>query len=431
MLAGKDCFSATLALPVLAVGLLFGSQNIAANQAPLNCSSAESWREFHVSADPIRRDLRPVDVIGAPGGEGTLGGMVAQQANPDGGAIIQISADGSLEADGVQAELIAVDLQLGTMSFSACTNSGFLVLALYSDDAGQIVGAPADVLSATNSVNFANVTDKSDQRIGVRFNAGGAEDALEIVQAALRNIQPGLPFTDRRVAEDILVNNITDIFDVSESQAPVFSFQEDYCSIQDRFVISTDRSSCTGVVNPAVNDVLDSTGEGVLDKLSGAIVVQPDQVYYAQIGEGEDLRIVIFATAYVPEPVVVEELKYTLQSCSFFGCNSASLPFSASSTTNLSITPRPTWFDLQEYQLSIQSGTFTVSNVEARIISGPATQARILGLEERAYTAGESITIKIQSGRSTSSSQIEFAFDVDGIPGSPATFFLRATVQTN
>ena len=168
-----------------------------------------------------------------------------------------------------------------------------------------------------------------------------------------------------------------------------------------------------------------------MDASSGAVMLSPDKVYRAQIQDSEQDRTLLFATVFREEPVVEEELSFTLQSCSLFGCDSTSLPFSANVSSNLQVVPRPEWFNVQEYQLSVESGEFTVSDIEARIVSGPADQARITGLEEKTYVAGDSVSFALQTGGSTSSSRIEFSFNVAEIPASPATFFVNATVQTN
>ena len=344
---------------------------------------------------------------------------------------MQIATDGVLTATGIDAELIAVDFELGVASFSACTQEGFLLIALYYDEEGNVIGAPSDVLGADFPVNYANLTDTSDQRIGVRFNDGGADATLAIIQNALSAIEPPVSFSERVVAENILVNNITNVFDFAESQAPIFNFTEDYCVTEDRFVIHQQDSTCSGFANPAVSDVLDANGESVMDTASGAVVISPDQVYRAQIQGSEQPRSVLFATAFRAEPMIEEELSYTLQSCSLFGCNRSSLPLSANVSSNQQVVPRPEWFNVQEYQLSVESGEFTVSDIEARIVSGPADQARITGLEEKTYVAGDSVSFALQTGGSTSSSRIEFSFNVAEIPASPATFVVNATVQTN
>ena len=424
-------FLYTAAASLLSLALVAIPAGQAAAAEPLDCSIEENWKEFHVSTQPFRDDLRPVSVIGAPGGSGNFQGLIAQQANTEDNPIVQISADGELTATGVEAELIALDYGIGAVSFSACTREGFLVLALYYDEDGNVAGAPSDVLGAEFPINYANLTDKSDQRIGVRFNDGGADATLGIIQKALSAIGRPVSFSERVVAENILVNNITNVFDFAESQAPIFNFTEDYCVTEDRFVIHQQDNACSGFANPAISDVVDANGESVMDTASGAVVISPNQVYRAQVQGSEQSRTVLFATAFREEPVVKEELSYTLQSCSLFGCNRSSLPMSATVSSSQQVVPRPEWFNVQEYQLSIESGEFTVSDIEARIVSGPASQARITGLEAKTYVAGDSVSFALQTGGSTSSSRIEFSFNVAEIPASPATFLGDATVQTN
>lgn len=404
----------------------------AISQEMMNCDVEEHRKEFHITAPSTREDLRPLPLLGAEGGEGSLSTLIAQQVTSDGKNVLEFDAGGVVEVDGIEVQLIAADFEGGAISFEACTESSFLVLAVYRAGDGSLAGVPSNVLGSKHNVNYANITDTSDQRVGVRFNDGGASDTLNILEKAIQELAPSLGFSDRVVAEDILVNNVSNVFDFSESQAPIWNFAQEHCSVKDRFLIHSKDEPCEGFMNPAVEDVLDFSGLSVMDLDTGMALLEPGFTYSAQIREGRGVRTVLFSTAYIPSDSQNDELDFDLQSCSgFFGCDTISLPFSSSLSVSQSIIPRPEWFDLREFTLNVNSGDFIVSNLEAIVISGPSGEARISGLEAGTFSTGDSVSFSLQTRRSTSTSEIEFSFDVEGIAGEPATFFVSATAQTN
>ena len=131
------------------------------------------------------------------------------------------------------------------------------------------------------------------------------------------------------------------------------------------------------------------------------------------------------------EPDPVEPEASSLVSCGFFGCQAVALPFNQIANTTPSIIPIPDWYTLGEFRLSAGSEDVIISNIRAQVISGGVDSARIDGLAEGVLAAGEQVLFRLQSKRSTTSSTIEFAFDIDLIPGSPSTFFSTVTVTTN
>ena len=131
------------------------------------------------------------------------------------------------------------------------------------------------------------------------------------------------------------------------------------------------------------------------------------------------------------EPDPVEPEASSLVSCGFFGCQAVALPFNQNANNNLNIIPIPDWYTLGEFRLSAGSEDVIISNIRAQAISGGVDSTRIDGLAEGVLAAGEQVLFKLQSTRSTTSSTIEFAFDIHLIPGSPSTFFSAVTVTTN
>ena len=263
-------------------------------QASLECDSGEPPRAFHVSAQPQASELKAIPGV-ALGGAGTLALVNAQQASEDGYRSVSIDVDG-LTSDGVDAELIEADFEAGTVSFHACTDEGFLVSPVYFNEAGQVTGAPADVLGAEHEVNYANVTSASNEAIGVEFNDGGADSALAIISAELSETLAGLEIP-RRVAELVLTENITNVFDFAESQAPIFGFAEADCEVDGRVVVHGDNDSCTGQLNPAVTAVsrVDGSALSVVSD-NGTLVTNPGEVYVATIEQSAGSREVVFSS---------------------------------------------------------------------------------------------------------------------------------------
>ena len=133
-----------------------------------------------------------------------------------------------------------------------------------------------------------------------------------------------------------------------------------------------------------------------------------------------------------PGPVEpVEPVALSLESCDLFGCQTVSLPFNQVKSASLTVVPTPEWYTLGEFRLSAGPEDIVISNIRAEVVSGNADAARILGLTEGVLTAGSQLVFELQSSRSTTSSTIEFAFDIDLVPGIPSTFFSSATVVTN
>lgn len=279
----------------LASIVLTGATNASA-QSTLACAGDATAREFHISADPQADNLKAIDGV-ALGGSGTLALFNAQQVGDDGYQTVSVDVDG-LTADGVDAELIASDFETGSVSFRACTDQGFLVSAVYFNDAGQVTGAPADALSARNEVNYANVTSTSNEAIGVEFNDGGADSALAIISTQLADVAEGLDIP-RRVAELVLTENITNVFDFAESQAPVFGFSQAGCAVRGRVIVHDQNSACTGQLNPAVTAVTQLDGaSGEVVSENGTLTTNPGQVYVATITQSGDSREVTFTSRF-------------------------------------------------------------------------------------------------------------------------------------
>jgi hypothetical protein len=279
----------------LASIVLTGATNASA-QSTLVCAGDATAREFHISADPQADNLKAIDGV-ALGGSGTLALFNAQQVGDDGYQTVSVDVDG-LTADGVDAELIASDFETGSVGFRACTDQGFLVSAVYFNDAGQVTGAPADALSARNEVNYANVTSTSNEAIGVEFNDGGADSALAIISTQLADVAEGLDIP-RRVAELVLTENITNVFDFAESQAPVFGFTEAGCAVRGRVIVHDQDSACTGQLNPAVTAVTQLDGaSGEVVSENGTLTTNPGQIYVATIAQSGDSREVVFTSRF-------------------------------------------------------------------------------------------------------------------------------------
>lgn len=279
----------------LASIVLTGATNASA-QSTLVCAGDATAREFHISADPQADNLKAIDGV-ALGGSGTLALFNAQQVGDDGYQTVSVDVDG-LTADGVDAELIASDFETGSVGFRACTDQGFLVSAVYFNDAGQVTGAPADALSARNEVNYANVTSTSNEAIGVEFNDGGADNALAIISTQLADVAEGLDIP-RRVAELVLTENITNVFDFAESQAPVFGFSQAGCAVRGRVIVHDQNSACTGQLNPAVTAVTQLDGaSGEVVSENGTLTTNPGQVYVATIAQSGDSREVVFTSRF-------------------------------------------------------------------------------------------------------------------------------------
>jgi|GEM_PF-1646814 len=268
----------------------------------LECDNGVPARTFHVSADPTASDLLPIPDV-ATGGAGTLSMLIAQQATAEGYRTIEIS-DGALKTTGIEAELISMDVARGTFSFEACTESGFLLAAVYTNEEGAVAGAPSDVLGIAHDVNYANVTARSNARIGLEFNRGGADRALSIIEANLPDL-PDLPDAanvpfERLVAELVLTENIANVFDFSESQAPVFDFDPTRCVVQDHVVVHFQDGQCVGQLNPAVTavSIISSSGETPATTSNSSFTSLPNRLYRATIEQADDIRHVIFASYF-------------------------------------------------------------------------------------------------------------------------------------
>jgi len=271
----------------LAPSLLFA-------QTSLTCSDEKTSRTFHVTAKPDADQLLAIPEV-ALGGSGSFSLVVAQQASATGYRVISIDENG-LSSDDIEAELIEADFSQGTVSFEACTDEGFLISAVYLNGNGEVAGAPSDVLGAAFEVNYANVTAQSNRRIGVRFNDGGAEAARQVIASQLNTQAPNLD-PPRLVAELILTENITNVFDFAESQAPVYDFTTGDCEVRDRVVIHKTDENCVGKLNPAVSSiaVLEDVGS-VFVSDGGTFTSRPDRVFVATITQSSDSREVIFAS---------------------------------------------------------------------------------------------------------------------------------------
>lgn len=287
----------TMAAALCAALLLSASSTVA--YGALECDDGVPVRTFHVSADPAASDLLAIPGL-ALGGAGNLSMLIAQQATADGYQTIEIST-GGFNTTGIEAELIEADADRGTFSFEACTESGFLVLAVYTDEDGAVAGVPADVLAITHDVNYANVTARSNARIGLEFNRGGADRALSIIEANL----PDLPDAanvpvERLVAELVLTENIANVFDFSESQAPVFDFDPTQCVVRDHVVVHFQDGQCVGQLNPAVTavSIISSSGETPASISNGSFTSLPNRLYRATIEQADDTRYVIFASYF-------------------------------------------------------------------------------------------------------------------------------------
>jgi hypothetical protein len=121
----------------------------------------------------------------------------------------------------------------------------------------------------------------------------------------------------------------------------------------------------------------------------------------------------------------------TLVSCNLGGCNAVALPFSQEASLSQSILPTPEWYTVGEFRLIAGPANVVISNIRAQVLSGSAEAARITGLTEGALAAEEQVQFELQSTRSPTASIIEFAFDIDLIPGSPSSFFSRVTLTTD
>lgn len=280
----------------LTIALLALTVSLSAHAA-LQCNDGASPRTFHISAQPSVSDLVAIPDL-AEGGAGELALLIAQQAGPEGYREVSVSADG-LSTDGVDAELINVDFERGVASFSACTDSGFLVLAVYLNDDDAIAGVPADVLGTNHPVNYTNVTKQGNARIGLEFNRGGAGRALEIITAGLPS-QAQVPDVARRVAELVLTENVANVFDFSESQAPVFGFDEALCVVRDQVVVHLADQACEGHLNPAVDVVFAVGPDGELEAASseGRFTSQANRLYQATVAQPDGVRNIIFASRF-------------------------------------------------------------------------------------------------------------------------------------
>ena len=295
-----NLFTKRTAPGTLCAAVLLSAASTAAYGA-LECDNGVPARTFHVSADPTASDLLPIPNV-ATGGAGTLSMLIAQQATADGYQTVEIS-DGELKTTGIEAELISADVDRGTFSFEACTESGFLLLAVYTDEEGAVAGAPSDVLGIAHDVNYANVTARSNARIGLEFNRGGADRALSIIEANLPDLPDAanVPF-ERLVAELVLTENIANVFNFSESQAPVFDFDPTRCVVQDHVVVHFQDGQCVGQLNPAVTalSTISSSGETPATISNGSFTSLPNRLYRATIAQADEARYVIF-TSYFDE----------------------------------------------------------------------------------------------------------------------------------
>lgn len=287
---------------VVALGLLMFSSSMAL--ASLRCESGEAAKQYHLSATTSVTALPAIPSLGLEGGDGTLSEWVVQQAGPDGYRSFSISADSldnGLDSQGIEAELMAADLEAGTASFMACSEQGFLVLAVYVDDDLSLSGLLADVLSSTYAINYANVTLHGDQRIGVGFNTRGAQGVLEIIAAQLELPVDGL---ERRVAELVLTENASAVFDFSESQAPIFNFDDDSCVVRDQFIVHSQwPNGCIGHANSAVT-AIDALVDGRLAKRmtsDRSFATFADEIYLVTIGEGAGARRIAMASIALSE----------------------------------------------------------------------------------------------------------------------------------
>lgn len=265
-------------------------------QNTLTCSDEKTSRTFHVSTKPVVDQLLAIPGV-ALGGSGSFALLVAQQATATGYRVVSVDENG-LSSDGIEAELIAADFSEGTVSFEACTDEGFLVSAVYFNDNDEVAGAPSDVLGSAHEVNYANVTAQSNRRIGVRFNDGGAEAARQVIASQLNAQAPNID-PPRSVAELILTENITNVFDFAESQAPVYDFTEGDCEVRDRVIFHKTDGNCTGKINPAVSSVavLEDFGSVFVND-SATFTSRPDRVFVATITQSSDSREVIFASRF-------------------------------------------------------------------------------------------------------------------------------------
>lgn len=278
-------------LLIMATGL---TPSVASAQNTMTCSDEKTRRVFHVSVTPDADQLLAIPGV-AVGGSGSFSLLVAQQATATGYRVVSVDENG-LSSDGIEAELIAADFSQGTVSFAACTDEGFLVSAVYFNDSGEVAGAPSDVLGAANEVNYANVTAQSNRRIGMRFNDGGADAARQVIATQLNAQAPNLD-PPRLVAELVLTENITNVFDFAESQAPVYDFREGDCEVRDRVIIHKTDGNCTGKINPAVSSVAVLEDFGSVFVNNGATFIsRPDRVFVATITQSSDSREVIFAS---------------------------------------------------------------------------------------------------------------------------------------
>lgn len=261
---------------------------------PLTCDDNLPLRQQHLSAEPLLSNLPAVPALGISGGDGELVQWIIQQAGPEGYREIAITEDG-LMADGLAARLLDVDMNAGIASFEACSDQGFLVIAVYTDEAA-LTGLLVEALSSQHAVNYANVTLFGNDRIGSGFNSGGAEGTLDIISRQLT-----LPAEDigRSLAELVLTENVSSVLEVAESQAPVFAFESDSCVVQDQFIVhSRWPNICIGFANPAVTaiDVVIDGRLGQRMTSDRSFVSVADEVYVVTIGEGEQARRVPMAS---------------------------------------------------------------------------------------------------------------------------------------
>ena len=283
------------------------------------CDDASNGRAYYISAPSQGDDWAPIDGV-AVGGPGALALVIAQQAGAEGYRSITIDETG-ITTSGIEAELITNDLADGQVSFRACSDQGFLVQAVYLNEEGLVAGVPAEVLASSFENNYANVTTKSNERIGIKFNAGGAEGALAILNAQLQEVVAaaaaqfgalisGLEISlERVIAELVLTENVASVFDLSESQAPVAFPPGSSCRVQDHVVIhEAGDGQCVGRLNAAVDEVIKLAANGdetLLDTES--FVTAPNEIYVARIAEGMGQREVIFVSRAVSSAGVDSE----------------------------------------------------------------------------------------------------------------------------